>query len=677
MRSCMEFHCKLMKMNHYRNVRHGFLSCVAAVLADTGLAQEQAASASATVELVPFVVTGEVYAFGAQKIVHVSEQDLERLQPNDLSDIFALDPSIQVGGAIGVAEKIYLRGIEDKMLNVSIDGATQAGYLSHHQSQFAIEPELLKFAEAEPGPGGAAVGPGALAGAIRFQTKSARDFLAPDQLAGLFSKASYGSNGDQIKLTGTAYGEISNRVAALVAYTYSDSNDYRDGQGNRIDFTGHTSNRAFLKIDASIDAKQSVDFSYEDLSDEGVFRHRPNFYGYFDHPVAPNKPVEMDFARETATVGYRFRSGEERIDLNAKLYHTDNQIDRVGQYRMGYESLGFDLSNATALQNHRILYGINYRDDTASFLGQGQTKGFLPFPLVYQTIPDETIEILGAFVQDEWEISDRLQASSGLRFDNYDYRDKDGQRFTNSGFSPNLGLSFAATDALDLNLSYGAAFRGVTPIDIITANEGGVTNHPSIDGEWSENMELGFQFDNGLYFLNGTIYQQQIDDVIIARGVRDNAGQLKVRGYDFALGFRREQLRSSVGVSYSNPELDGDSLIDTDFGIGTSYGRTWTANTAYTLPELQMEFGWALNFVERYDEPANTLAHKPSYTVHDLYLQWRPIAYEALAVTLTVNNAFDKSWVDQATSGYNGQLQRVAGLPEPGRDIRLSTSLTF
>ncbi len=44
---------------------------------------------------------------------------------------------------------------------------------------------------------------------------------------------------------------------------------------------------------------------------------------------------------------------------------------------------------------------------------------------------------------------------------------------------------------------------------------------------------------------------------------------------------------------------------------------------------------------------------------------------------VAVSNLFDEYYVDQATAGYNSQLQRVAGLPEAGRSLRLSASVQF
>lgn len=53
----------------------------------------------------------------------VDREQLDRVQANDLSDIFRSTPSVAVGGSLGIAQKIYVRGLEDSQLNVTIDGA--------------------------------------------------------------------------------------------------------------------------------------------------------------------------------------------------------------------------------------------------------------------------------------------------------------------------------------------------------------------------------------------------------------------------------------------------------------------------------------------------------------------------------------------------------------------------
>ena len=75
------------------------------------------------------------------------------------------------GGSLPAAQNSMLVGLEDTLMNVTIDGAQQAGYLFHHQGRVGIEPDIIKSVEAEAGTGAATAGLGALAGSVKFETK--------------------------------------------------------------------------------------------------------------------------------------------------------------------------------------------------------------------------------------------------------------------------------------------------------------------------------------------------------------------------------------------------------------------------------------------------------------------------------------------------------------------------
>ncbi|GAL08564.1 enterobactin receptor VctA [Photobacterium aphoticum] len=99
---------------------------------DTHEASVHGASAHETM-----VVTGTPQALPD---VVIDAAQLEKRQATDLSDIFRTDPEVTVGGGSSVSQKIYVRGIEDTLLNVTIDGATQSGYIYHHQAAYRLSP---------------------------------------------------------------------------------------------------------------------------------------------------------------------------------------------------------------------------------------------------------------------------------------------------------------------------------------------------------------------------------------------------------------------------------------------------------------------------------------------------------------------------------------------------------
>ncbi|WP_415885682.1 TonB-dependent receptor plug domain-containing protein [Neptuniibacter sp. QD37_6] len=69
-------------------------------------------------------------------------EELQRLNPNDLQDVFRNTPSVEVGSSIAASQKVYVNGVEETNLAVTIDGARQNNKLFHHSATNIIDPEL-------------------------------------------------------------------------------------------------------------------------------------------------------------------------------------------------------------------------------------------------------------------------------------------------------------------------------------------------------------------------------------------------------------------------------------------------------------------------------------------------------------------------------------------------------
>ncbi len=609
--------------------------------------------------------------------VTIKAEQIQNTLAMDLDDLFAGNPQVLVGGGIPAAQKIYVRGFEDKLLNVSIDGATQAGYLTHHQSQFIIVPELMKQVTVSAGPGAATNGPGTLAGSIRMEHKGASDFLKDGQDFGMFLKSGYHSNGDGFQQTAAIYGRISETWSALAAFTYFDVGDYKDGNGNTVPLTAHTQRTGFVRVDGQLTDEQKLSLTYERAEDDGVYFHRPNFTGFFAHPRASNVPVANHTLRDTATLKYELDPDSQLVDLKATLFYSHYRIDRETQYEMGVESLGFDLRNTSKLGRHAITYGMDYRRDFTEFTGKGRSTGFV-LPVTYTTAPDEVLGILGLYFQDEWQILDPLTLSFGLRYDNYEFTDFLGQKFGDSGFSPNVGVTWQVTQPLALYARYAQSFRGVTPIDSITRSEGGTTNRAGTHGETAHNVDGGFRYDDGTFFGTGSVFHQAIDDAIVTSGgTRGNGGHLESWGYFAEIGVRHGGLQARLSVSQSFPRFNGAALSDVDFGFGTSTGRAWRAAVDYTFEPWRVSCGYELSYVEGFDAVPAGIPGKSPYCVSNLYANWKPLKGHDLTLQLAITNLFDRFYVDQTTSGYNAALARVSGLPAQGFGLRLAVAYQF
>ncbi len=662
----------------HRQLRHAALTGLA--LASLLSAVAQTADADAVEVLDPFVVSAE----NEPGNFKLAAQDVAKIQALTIGDLLANESTLAVGGGSAVAQKIYVRGFEDTLLNVSLDGAPQAGELYHHQGRVQIEPEFIKTLELDAGAGVATNGAGALTGALRIETKDAFDLLRPDQRVGALLKAAAGLNGDDhFKGLASAFARLNDNLGLVVSYTRKEGDDYADGHGNLASPTGFDHERGYAKLTARF-GDHTADLAFEKLHDTGTYFERPhmsNFTGAFvlsDH--------ELD--RETLTYNHRFDPDSDLVDLRATAYWTANdfanhRITTGALYGAGdFSSAGLDLRNTSLLGDHALTYGVDYRNDRVTGTQQAT-------PPAFWGSSEQDADVWGLYAQDNWKLASSLKLTAGLRFDSYAHEvDRGvgaGVRNSDTGFSPNAGLEWRIVDGLTARVSYALAFRGIT---IREAFFSGLYEHrEGLKSETADNVELGLAYEKDGFFARATLFRQHIESYIDAVyvgsgtvwGYWGNVGDAKVEGYEAELGKRWQHLLLAVGVWNSDNSLNGAPLTDASLGLGTSLGRTWTARAEYSLPKHALTLGARGRLVE---SERNTISanapDKPGYFVADFHATWQPFRDDRLTVAASLNNASDKFYYDHATYGFiNRNGGTFAGFPAKGRELILSTSYKF
>ncbi|MGF7156017.1 TonB-dependent receptor [Novosphingobium gossypii] len=647
----------------------------------------------------------QIVVVGALTDHEITEDQIEFRQSNSLGDLFRSTPSVTVGGSIGIAQKIYVRGLEDSMLNVTVDGAPQRGTLFHHIGRVSIEPELLKTVDVKAGAGEATSGFGAIGGSIRFRTRDADDLLAPGQMIGAMAKAGWFSN-DGYKLSGTVYGRLYGDIGVVGSYTHVERENMRDGGGEELLGTSAKQKLAFFKVGGALGGGHRLSASYEQRDEEAAFGQRPNWPVLTGDPLFPAKGK-----RQTVTLNYGL-SASDQVDIEATGYwtrsrFTQDRYDRWGLYDAAIRSMGFDLRGRFRGAGHDLVVGGEYRDDRVSseYLADVSVWGPWAWDATIGRF-EEKGTVFGLYAQDHWTIADPLTLSFGLRYDAYDMTQITYRDGTDSdGVSWNAGARYEPFNGFSLNASFAQAFRGKEIGDAFTLERrpGRISLAPDLRPETVDNSEVGATFQRGGLRLSAVYYDMRIDDVILdqigngpapqAPNYYENVGRFKADGVELRAGYSAGAFSIDGYFNHYRSRINGAPVEGYEhIGLGTSVGDNWNVTAGYQpTPALgvqisvtryndlndievlqrNVEIGWA---------ETTQFVDKPGYTVVDVFGRWQPFDTERFTLLAGVYNLFDKRYRAHASvADYTAipDFEGVVGVREPGRDIRLTAAVRF
>lgn len=616
----------------------------------------------------------------------ITPEELEKFQANDLSDIFRTVPSVSVGGSLSIVQKIYIRGMEDTLLNITVDGAPQTSTIFHHIGRVSVDPYLLQEVDVQAGAGEATSSFGAIGGAIRFKTKDVNDLLDGDEDFGGRVKASYYSN-DGHRTAGTMYGRLSDSWGIIGSYTKVTNENMEDGAGNELYGTAADQDVAYFKLSGELSNNQTLSFSYEKRNEEADLAKQPN-WGALEG--AELYPVEGE--RETMVLNHSIAL-HDFVNVETTAYNTESEFKReLYNYQGNIKTYGFDLRNTSYLDSHTLTLGVEYRSDEVTAREQGGS-----------ILAKEEGEVFGLYFQDHWKVNDDLLVSYGARYDQYDLEQVTYDNEVDSdGISLNIGAIYSFNDNWELNLGYAEAMRGKEIGDAFTIEQWGagwVSIDPELEAEEVDNTEIGLTYHDQSWNITATVYKSDIDNVILDQiggspsYYFENVGTLETEGFELKAGYIYEALEVVASFSTNDTELNGETVEGYEhIGLGNSRGDTYALNVHYALND-NVELGWNFNYVDSLDnievlQRAVELGwidktyeiDKPSYSVHDVYLQWQPLDEESLMVNFTVQNLFDEHYRDHSSVGSYEDVpgwESVAGIYEAGRDIRVSVSYEF
>lgn len=623
----------------------------------------------------------------------------------DLRGLLKEEPAIEISGGNGTSQYFAIRGMGHNSIDVKIDNGYSDAQFLYHQGRFMLDPALVKIVEVQKGAGSASAGIGATNGAIVAKTVDALDLLKDsDRDYGFKINGGYNSN-DGHNYGASVFGKAGN-FDGLLAYNKVSDNNYRGGKGFKLNGGDEVSNSALdkesylVKLGASFDNHRLV-LSHMQEQQAGVRAIREE-YATINSDPRLNPERQAPTYRETTLSNSNLEWNATDLGAiqkaTANIYQMQNKRYSADDKNCSYcgniegptnteiTTQGANLNLDWAVSESTILKtGVNYRNQEIS------PDRFLRNNLVN---PEKTDT--GAYVEVISEIADTVTLTGGLRYDHFKFTAMDNRTVSNDAISPSVGVIWQVIPSLSLSANHNYATRSPRMFDALMAHgRRGITSiKEGTEAERARNTEVGFNFkhdltDNSSLAFKGSYFWQNINNAVVNSQQRhdlqgnpiaqtreiQNLGKIKNQGYEVDLAYKLHGLTARLGVAHSDPEFS--ELPETDAlnpEFGAKVGRTWTSSIAYRFNQPNLEIGVRNRSVEKAKDTLNANINTPenreSYSVTDVFANWKPLDNDKLNVNFGINNITDEN--------YRPHSQRAGrGLPAAGRDYRISFNYTF
>ncbi|MBI1495515.1 TonB-dependent receptor domain-containing protein [Halocynthiibacter styelae] len=616
----------------------------------------------------------------AEDGLSVTSEALALSNPADLSELFAAEPTLSVGGGIPMAQKLYVNGIEENNLAISIDGARQNNRVFHHNTTTLIDPSLLQAVRVDAGVAPADAGPGALAGALEYETKDVGDLLDPDDNFGGSLKSEYGSNGDVFSNSLTLYGRQGG-FEALAFGRFATGNERDDGFGNEI-IGSTTAFTSFLgKVAYESENGGRFEFSAEQVADDAARPYRANIGAIIGgRPVPPTRNYDLtrtNYSLEyTTTKSAAFWDPTLRLSYSGTMLINDELGTPADQYTEGETtSLNGEVSNRFALSFGELNAGVDFYSDETSLDYRNVASP------AFNSSGGEKLDNVGVFAQFRMDPTANTRFSTGLRADFQSFEGIDGSTQSTDGVSYNVSGEIDLSDRVTLSAGYSHVWGGIELAENYILNPVWDYSASEIEDVTSDNIYVAASYDAGWAVLDGKIFSTEIDNSRAASYGGGPALTADVASKGFELGLSTNWDNGFVRIGYANIDTEVNGLSADSYNgnyLTMPLGEVVTLQAAHQFNNGVILGGNAEHTLDYTltDTLYSSSVDIAGYTVVNTFVEYSPENVPGLTLRAEVNNIFDEGYVARATYGQDFPGE-VEPLYEDGRSIRLSAQYTF
>jgi hemoglobin/transferrin/lactoferrin receptor protein len=634
-----------------------------------------APSTDGATTLQAIVVQGQSTGQGNVAETVIGAQQLERINPTDLADVFREEAGVQVGSSLPMSQKVYVHGVEETNLAVSIDGARQNNKVFHHNATNLIDPSILKGVAIDAGIAPADAGPGALAGAIRYETKDAADLLAPGKSIGGFVTSTYDFNSDTSTTGLAAYGQ-KDGFEFLGYFNFGKGDDFTGGNGRDVDGTSTDLLSGLGKIAYEAEGGHRFELSHDRVVDDAARPFRAN--AGFINTGRAWEPRLRDYRldRKNTVFTYTDATPEGWWDPTVMLAYGGTTVETPVFGPAGYlydatgetTTLNGKVENKFSFDIGNIVAGVDFYSDKADLDASTSSA-------------KEKARNAGIYLQARLEPWEATRISFGGRADRQWFTGTGGQEFGNGGVSANISGEYDVTDFLTAKAGMSHVWAGIPLAENFIMNPAWRYGADGPEPVTANNYMVGLEGKHNGFTAEASLFRTDIND---ARSARFNPAatgaltsrELESKGFEIGAGY--EWVSGYVKVKYAHIVVDVDGApVDSDTGnyLATPGGDIITITAAHTVDDWGLTFGGDIELAPEYDRVAAGTAAYKAYEVVNLFAEWKPEAMPNFSFRAEVKNVFNETYADRAS--YGQEFGTVTPLLEPGRSFLITAKATF
>lgn len=631
-------------------------------------------------------VIGEINVTGQRaetsvSSVNIGAEELAARNPTSVADVFRDEAGVSVGSSIPTSQKVYVNGLEETTLAVSIDGSRQNNRVFHHNATNLIDPSLLKAVDVDAGIAPADAGPGALAGSIAYETKDVKDLLTADGFGGMVSET-YNSNSNTFT-TGLGGWAMQDGFEFLGFLNYGKGDNYEAGNGDEVRGTETNLLSGLGKFAYEAESGDRFEFSHERVRDDAERPFRANA-----SVVTTGKAFEPDYRnykldRDNTVFTYTDTTPEGWWDPTIRLAYSHSSVNTPIFYDDGnastdytsYEgqgdsgSLNGKFENKFALENGHIVAGLDFYSDKIELETASE-------PLGYTEDASERARNVGIYTQVRTEPVDNMRLSFGGRADKQWFEGTTGEKWDHSGLSGNASVEYDLTSFLTAKAGASHVWAGIPLAEAFIMNPNWNYGVEGPEVTTANNATAGLEFHHQGFTAEGSLFRSMIQDARVAKwaAARSNLNY-DVETWGFEVGAGYDWTDGFIKVKYAriNAEIDGKPA-DSDTGnyLTTPVGDIITVSAAHTFSDWGLTVGSDMEFAPEYKDGTITYA---AYEVVNIYTEWKPEQLSHMTFRAEVQNLLNETYASRAT--YGQEFGNVTPLYEQGRTFLLSVKATF